>query len=240
MNNGFEPLASDHSMVLGLTVTIVVAMLLARRRFRTPADERYRYALASVLVLAEVTGWIGGIWQGTLIFPFNLCDLAAAATIWALLLPRHHKACLLAYFWGLAGSAHAIITPDLSVPVRSFWGAQFFLTHAGIVWGATYLAATGRVRPNWPSLVWVWLMSNLYALAAVLLNWGLGTNYGYLADKPSHPSLLDYLGPWPYYILGLEIVGIISLLFWYAPLAIVRARRQGPNPLDRSGSDSPN
>ncbi|MGH8612725.1 MAG: TIGR02206 family membrane protein [Gammaproteobacteria bacterium] len=225
MDNGFEPLASDHSIALGLTLTILVAMLLARRHLRGPADERYRYALASVLALAEVSGWIGAIRQGTLVFPFHLCDLAALATTWALLVPRHHKVCLLAYFWGLAGSAHAIVTPDLSVPVRSFWGAQFFLTHAGIVWGATYLAATGRVRPNWPSLVWVWLMSNLYALTAGLLNWGFGTNYGYLAAKPLHPSLLDYLGPWPYYILGLEIVGIISLLFWYAPLAIVHARR---------------
>ncbi|MGH8645622.1 MAG: TIGR02206 family membrane protein [Gammaproteobacteria bacterium] len=240
MDNGFEPLASDHGIVLGLTLTIVVAMLLARRHFRPPADERYRHALASVLVLAEVSGWIGAMWQENLVFPFHLCDLAAAATTWALLLPRHHKACLLAYFWGLAGSAHAIVTPDLTVSVRSFWGAQFFLTHASIVWGATYLAATGRVRPNWPSLVWVWLMSNLYALAAGLLNWSLGTNYGYLADKPLHPSLLDYLGPWPYYILGLEIVGVISLLFWYAPLAIVRARPSELGRRDQSGPDSHN
>ncbi|MGH8626421.1 MAG: TIGR02206 family membrane protein [Gammaproteobacteria bacterium] len=239
MDSGFEPLASDHRMVLGLTLAAVAAMLLARKHFRGDADLRYRYALASVLVLAEVSGWIGAISQGSLVFPFHLCDLAAAATAWALLLPRHHKPCLLAYFWGLGGSAHAIITPDLSGPVLSFWGAQFFLTHASIVWGATYLAATGRVRPDWLSLVWVWSMSNLYALTAGMLNWGLGTNYGYLVDKPSHPSLLDYLGPWPYYILGLEILGIISLLFWYAPLAI--ARRLGrANPLDGSGPDSHN
>lgn len=237
MENGFKLLASDHGMVLGLTVAAIVAILVARRHLRTPLDKRYRYALASVLVLAEVSGWFAAIWQGNLVFPFHLCDLAVIATTWALFLPRHHKACLLAYFWGLAGSTQAIVTPDLSVPVWSFWGAQFFLCHAAIVWGATYLAATGRVRPNWSSLVWVWLMSNLYALVAGILNWGFGTNYGYLAHKPSHPSLLDYLGPWPYYLFGLEIVGIVSLLFWYAPLVIVRARRPRLGLQDRSGSD---
>ena len=49
------------------------------------------------------------------------------------------------------------------------------------------------------------------AAIAGLLNWQLGTNFGFLARKPVHPSILDYLGPWPYYILVCE--GLAPALF---------------------------
>ena len=50
-----------------------------------------------------------------------------------------------------------------------------------------------------------------WAVTAYAFNVVAETNYGYLNEKPSSASLLDLLGPWPWYVLA--EIGII-LVFW--------------------------
>lgn len=63
---------------------------------------------------------------------------------------------------------------------------------------------------------------NCYALVVGAVNANWGWNYGYLCRKPSGPSLLDYLGPWPWYLLSLELVALAMFLLlelpWRTPL----------------------
>ena len=56
----------------------------------------------------------------------------------------------------------------------------------------------------------------------------LGSNYLYLMRKPFQPSPLDYMGPWPWYILGLAALVIAACLLCYLPFAVQdRLRRSG-------------
>ena len=57
---------------------------------------------------------------------------------------------------------------------------------------------------------------NSYAIAVGAIDRAMGWNYGYLCRKPAVPSLLDYLGPWPWYLVSLEGVALLTflLLFW--------------------------
>ena len=57
-------------------------------------------------------------------------------------------------------------------------------------------------------------------LCAALVNYLFDANYGYLREKPQRASLLDYLGPLPIYIAGLEIVAAFMFLVLYAPFFI--------------------
>jgi uncharacterized membrane protein YwaF len=45
----------------------------------------------------------------------------------------------------------------------------------------------------------------------------LKTNFGYLAHPPPNPSLIDHLGPWPYYIIGLETIALVLFLLLTLP-----------------------
>ncbi len=42
----------------------------------------------------------------------------------------------------------------------------------------------------------------------------------YICHKPETASIIDFMGPWPWYIIPLEFVGIISFLIYYTPFAI--------------------
>ena len=84
-----------------------------------------------------------------------------------------------------------------------------------MVWATVYLTWWVGMRPNWG-----------FAFAAtVTVGWGLvilgfnevaGTNYMFVSGKPDNPSLLDFMGEWPWY-LGVELaVGLAAwaLLTW--------------------------
>jgi uncharacterized membrane protein YwaF len=48
-------------------------------------------------------------------------------------------------------------------------------------------------------------------------------------QKPATPSLLDMLGPWPWYLLAGELIAVLLVLLLYLPFALAdrRARRAG-------------
>jgi len=62
---------------------------------------------------------------------------------------------------------------------------------------------------------WALLYLNIYAGLVGILNVFFDANYMYLCRKPQGASLLDYLGPWPVYILSGEVVAIVLFtLLW--------------------------
>ncbi len=114
----------------------------------------------------------------------------------------------LAYYWGLAGSTMALLTPDLGVPALSYPGLYFFLAHGGVVIMNIVLVGgrLAKLSPgsNWRALLWL----NVYAIAVGIFDTAFKTNYFYLCEKPAGASLLDYMGPWPVYILSCEVFGV--------------------------------
>ena len=85
----------------------------------------------------------------TLSLPMHLCDWAVAAVVLALL-TRRQTAFELAYFWGLAGTLQAILTPDLGafdVVDNVINGETVSASAAGLMAGtaALYLLGYGVV-----------------------------------------------------------------------------------------------
>jgi len=48
----------------------------------------------------------------------------------------------------------------------------------------------------------------------------LGSNYLFLAYKPPAATLLDYLGPWPWYFLSMVAIGLALASLLYLPFWI--------------------
>src|SRR5262245_41392247 len=155
--------------------------------------------------------------------PLELCHCVLLACIVALFWPNR-LAFEIAYFWGLGGTLHAVVTPDLGQGFPSWDFIQFFWAHGTILVAIVYLIAARKLRPRPASVPRMFLALNLYALAVGTIDLAFGWNYGYLRSPPSQPSLIDYLGPWPWYILSLELVALVSFIILGLPWRLLAKR----------------
>jgi hypothetical integral membrane protein (TIGR02206 family) len=128
------------------------------------------------------------------------------------------------YFLAVAGSGMAVLTPDPGVALATYPGAKFFASHGGVVAVVLALSLSGALRPR-PGAWWrVLLAVNVYAAVLLAFNLRFDTNYMYLVEKPASGTLLDVLGPWPWYLLAGDVVA--AILFWALALPF-RRRREG-------------
>lgn len=158
--------------------------------------------------------------------PMHLCDWAAIAAVITLVYPnqRTYELC---YFWALAGTLQALLTPDLSHQFPDARFMSFFISHGGVVAAALYLTLCRGMRPVPMSIPRTLMWSTAYLAAAMATNAMLETNFGYLRMKPAHPSMLDVMAPWPFYIAQLAVLAVALTLFFYAPFFLVdRLRRR--------------
>jgi len=223
----FRPFGTDHLVILALTGLAALGLALSGRPTGREEDVWIRRALAAVLAGNEAVAFVAAAQHGVVRVPLQLCDLATGLSVWALLSLRP-RVCELAFFWGVAGSLQAVLTPDLQRGFPDYWWVKFFLGHCLVVLSAVYLAATGRVGASHAGVWRAWGWTNAYALTAGAVNWTSGTNYGYLARKPMQPSLLDYFGPWPYYILVMEAAALGSFYLYRGLLRCGCARGGRP------------
>lgn len=234
-----------HLAILFGTAALPLALaLLVRRRERPALGTGIAVALAAILALDRVLalGWawhLGRFDRWVEALPMHLCDWATFVVIFALLTDGQ-RAYETAYFWGLAGTLQAVLTPDTREVFPSVLFLSFFVSHCGIIVGVLFLTwGLGR-RPG-PGSVWRALgWSQVYLLCAGTTNWLLGTNFGYLARKPANPSLLDFFAPWPWYVLELEGLALLLYGLLYAPFAWHAGRRPlFAGPPQTAGRDTP-
>jgi hypothetical integral membrane protein (TIGR02206 family) len=163
--------------------------------------------------------------------PLQLCDMAELVTAYALWTQRRWAYVLL-YYWGLALSTQALLTPDLGAadfPGHVF--LSFFSLHLLTVWSAVYLTWGRGMRPTWRSYRFAVMTTLAWMALTIAFNTVAKTNFGYLNGKPPTASLLDLFGPWPVYLLTAIVVVVIvwALMTW----PWKRARRRAAVPASR-------
>lgn len=85
------------------------------------------------------------------------------------------------------------------------------------------MIAAEKYKPTVRSLWVTFLLVNIYGAFIFLINRLLKSNYMYMMKKPGGgASLLDVLGPWPWYLLSAEAVTIVFFYLLYLPFWIAR------------------
>jgi hypothetical integral membrane protein (TIGR02206 family) len=214
----FSPYGASHWAVIAVFAIGSAALVwIGRRQTEAQAQLLGRAAGAMTLVIfgvALVYKLIHPSIDHSV--PLQLCDLAeltAAYALWS-----HRKwAFALTYFWGLPLSSQALITPDLNAPdFPSHSFITFFALHLLVVWAAIYLTWGYGMRPSWRSYRFAVITTLTWGAVTFIFNAITGSDYGFLNGKPANGSMLDFLGPWPSYVLAeVVIVGIVwALMTW--------------------------
>jgi hypothetical integral membrane protein (TIGR02206 family) len=179
-----------------------------------------RLGLAITLLADSVVFYGYQITHGQLTFPdhlpLELCDASLCLVVIALF-TLNRAVYDLAYYGALAGATMALLTPNLWEPFPSFGTVQFFVAHGLIVAGALYLVWSKLVRPRPGSVLRALLGINVFAAFVGAFDVIFKTDYMYLRAKPQNASLLDYLGPWPWYLVAAELVALIVFGLLYVP-----------------------
>jgi hypothetical integral membrane protein (TIGR02206 family) len=218
MNPYIHLFGPAHLAMLAAVPVLAGLLALAHRHLPGAAGRGLRLGLAVVMVANAVIFYR---WSHPLSFPndlpLELCDLSLFLALLSLftLKPEFYD---LAYFWALAGASMALLTPNLNEPFPSFGTVEFFVTHGLTVTSVLYLVWSAQARPRRWSVLRAMIGINVVALIDGPLDYFFKTDYFFLRAKPANPSLLDYLGPWPWYILSTEGVALILFLLLYLPV----------------------
>jgi len=152
-----------------------------------------------------------GNWSLEYTLPLQLTDAVSIVSILALL-TRRQLLVELTYFWALAASLQAVITPDLGQAFPSVYYFTFFIYHIGAIVAAVYLVIGRQIYPRPGAAWWVFGCTLLWAVIAGSADVITGGNYMYLHYKPAHASLLSVMSPWPWYIAEAAALALALLL----------------------------
>ena len=83
-----------------------------------------------------------------------------------------------------------------------------------------YFTFVYKLRPYPVSIKRTFIWAQVYFIFALLVDIILGTDYGFIMHKPEQESIIDLLGPWPYYLISLEFLALISFFIYYLPFYI--------------------
>ena len=225
MAASFKIFGPAHLGVIALTfATPLVLSAIARWGDNAVATRAVGWLFVSLLTGDKIAGLILLARDGELtiksVAPLNLCDWAAILTVATLIYPNRwtYELC---YFWSLGGTLQALLTPDLSYGFPDPHFISFFALHGGVIAAVVFMTLGMGMRPVPLSMVRALAWSGFYLATAMVTNAVFDTNFGYLRAKPAHPSLLDYMAPWPFYIAQLALLAIVSSLICYAPFFII-------------------
>lgn len=209
--------------ILIATAALTVAARLRPGRWITFVSR----ALAVVIAFTEPSYWvqeaIHGTWSAQYDLPLqlsNASEFVSAAALWW----RKPFLVELTYFWGFGAVIQALLTPDFREHFPDPAYFRFYVAHGGVLVAAVFLTVGLRITPRPGAPLRVFLATILFTAVVGLADVVTNGNYMYLRQKPIAGTLLNFMGPWPWYIGTGLILAVVFLAVLNAPFWIARRR----------------
>lgn len=224
IDSGFDLFSKNHLLALGVIGIILVYIILNQKSLAQKSKrDLFRKGMGTILILQQSLLYLWYITSGNFTLgetlPLYTCRIAIFLSI-GMLLFENYKCFEIAYFWGIAGSIIALMTPDTSgfgFPHIMF--IQFFVGHGGLLLSLVFMIVVYRYKPTIQSLYRTSKWTIFYFIMVGSLNYLVDGNYSYLRFKPAAATPLDLLPIYPYYVPIFITAFIASFWLFYAPFS---------------------
>lgn len=198
-------------------VTVFMMSLLLVVIYKKFKDKTYyKYVLIISLLVLDI-GF--RLWAGfyetpnyVSMFSVHISSAAVILSVWCLV-KFNQRVFDVLFYWGLLFVPQAIITPGIvkyGFPHMRFF--HIFLIHFLVINTIVYLLLVEKRRLSRHHFIYVLITTHLYSGFVWLVNNHFGTNYMFINRASNFPSLLNYLGPYPHYLISLDIIMIVLFL----------------------------
>lgn len=228
-------MSPSHISALVFTLSLILLLFFLRNKKYTRIYARW--AIFGCLLGSEA--WLNywyittGMWNISYTLPFQLCSISLYLCMW-MLITKQSWTFEVVYFLGLGGALQALLTPELFYDFPHFRFIHFFVAHIAIILSVFYMLWVEKKSITKKSMWKAFGALQIIAIIVFLINKQTGGNYMFLARKPSNASIIDLLGPYPWYILSLELVVMVMFLILYAPLLIVKKKASQTTDLEKA------
>jgi hypothetical integral membrane protein (TIGR02206 family) len=230
MRRAVEHWSGEHLIALIATAAVAALLVAGARRWgdalAAPVGRALAVAIAAGFACEQLTYALRGEWTVEVNLPLQLTDAVTLVSIAALWRPDRPLLVELLYFWALSATLQAIVTPDVGEPFPDLLFFAYFATHSGAFVAACLLVFGTRRVPRAGAVLRVYAVTVAFACLAAVGTVVTGGNYMFLRRKPARGSLLDLMGPWPVYIFGGALLG---LLLFMALAVLARAQAVSPS-----------
>lgn len=227
VGGGFVLFGPDHLAIILFFVLLTLSFFWLRRIKSEHFRFYLRLALAITLLLFEAAWQVWristGQWNIHENLPLHMCSLFLFINA-IMLITRSRTLYEFSYCLGIGSGLMAFLTPDPGpYGLWHFVAVQTIFGHGLLVTLTFYMTIVEGFHPNWRSIPKTFVFGVAALTLSYLINRFLGSNYMFTMGKPSSASLLDLLGPYPWYLLSMAGVGLAVMVIFVAPWEIWRS-----------------
>ena len=205
------------TVILSISSIILIPKYLKDTPFKV--KNSFKYLIIFLLLINQIMdfyreGIAIGRWQEGL--PLHLCDFSTMAII-LYFLTKKRDFFVFAFFFGIAGGGMSILTPDTVYGFPYIGYIQSQIGHTMILMGVTYAMIIDKQRPYLIDVPKALFYASILLLFTYFMNYVLGTNYWFLAEKPIGDNITSFMRPEPFHIIDLYIAAIVICYALYLP-----------------------